>query len=111
VYIAVSILVQLRDELLTDDFSAAMLIFTDLPHLSVDQIIVDSIKLARITPPSLLSHLAELNIDLGTPDHMKRFSFLSNESLIVGKVRAKELVEMRSMSLVLDIRPQAAYLE
>jgi hypothetical protein len=63
-HVAVSILSQLRDQLLVADFTNSMLVFSDLSEISVDTCIIDSIRSYKITPPSILNPLDEFQNSL-----------------------------------------------
>nr|KAJ3422436.1 hypothetical protein HK105_008081 [Polyrhizophydium stewartii] len=57
IFVGVSILQQHRDQLLESDFNQAMMLFSEMPAVNVEQCIIYSIQAAKITPPSILSHL------------------------------------------------------
>lgn len=104
-FVGVSILQQLRLSLLRGDFGSAMLLFSDLPDVSVDLAIRNGIQMANTTPPSILDPLRNLQVaQCKTPDNLRRFSFLSGEMGIVGTISCSDFKEMQSLSLFLEIR-------
>ena len=89
-----------------------MLVFSDLPDVSVEQAIIDGLLMAKITPPSLLSGLDNIErlISYQSPDAMKRFSFLSANTTIVGRISWLNVEQMRPLSVLLDGRSFELYL-
>ena len=51
---AVAVLRQLKDELLRRDFNHAMLLFSELPEMNMENVTQDMIKLCRLTPLSFI---------------------------------------------------------
>ncbi|KAI8929434.1 rab-GTPase-TBC domain-containing protein [Entophlyctis helioformis] len=112
IYVGVSILQQHRDQLLASDFNQAMLLFSELPAINVEQCIIYSLQAAKITPPSLLSHLRAFMRgdhpaspqDPNAWNAVKRFSFLNNKKGIVGGISVADFVEMRRHAMTIDTR-------
>ncbi|XP_011410154.1 PREDICTED: TBC domain-containing protein kinase-like protein [Amphimedon queenslandica] len=52
-FVGVSILVQLRNELLSYDFNECIMMFSDLPDINIHQCVTEAGRLYHITPPSL----------------------------------------------------------
>ncbi|KAI8907164.1 rab-GTPase-TBC domain-containing protein [Gorgonomyces haynaldii] len=110
-YLGVAILQQLREQLLQSDFSTAMLVFSDLPEIHVERAIGECIHMAKITPPSLLLKLNQIDQLLSnqSPESVKRFSFLSTKTGIIGSIEMQDYEQMKDMTLVIDVRDQETF--
>ena len=106
-YTALSVLTQLRDQLLVCDFTSAMVLFSELGDVNVETCILDSIKWSKITPPSLFDRLRIASSKFsGTPiSETTRFSFLSNKTSMLATISGVDLNHILSNSVVLDTRP------
>ncbi len=51
--VGLSILLQLRERLLSAEFNDCILLFSDLPAVDIERCVADSVRLFSITPPSL----------------------------------------------------------
>jgi TBC domain-containing protein kinase-like protein len=104
-FTAVSVLQQLRDQLLTSDFSSAMLLFSELSEVSLELCIIDSLRAIKITPPSILDQLKHfVNLSQHTPKENARFSFLSGKTSIVPQISFSDFDIIKSISTVIDTR-------
>ncbi|KAL2914635.1 hypothetical protein HK105_205773 [Polyrhizophydium stewartii] len=115
IFVGVSILQQHRDQLLESDFNQAMMLFSEMPAVNVEQCIIYSIQAAKITPPSILSHLqadhASSPQDHNAWDVIKRFSFMNNKRGIVGGISLSDFLELRRWAVVLDTRALESFKE
>ncbi|KAJ3256991.1 hypothetical protein HK103_004974 [Boothiomyces macroporosus] len=106
-YVGVSILKQMRDQLFECDFTNAMLLFSELSEVNVETCIVDSIRFSKVTPPSILENLKmimETSMANNSPTK-SRFSFLSNKSSIIPTISLQDFEIIRENSIIVDSRP------
>lgn len=86
-----------------------MLVFSELSDINVETCIIDSIRLAKITPPSIFDYLSDA-ISLSTLPHQvddTRFSFLSTQTSILASLSAQDFHRIKSHALVIDTRSVA----
>jgi hypothetical protein len=98
---------QLRQGLLQADFTEAMVIFSEMSEVKVDECIVEGLRAAKVTPPSVFD---DLRCPLGrvdetkTPNRSQRFSFLPNQIGMVLTVSLDDFVIINPFSTVIDTR-------
>lgn len=104
--LGVAILKQLNDQILSSDFSKAMLLFSELPVISLDNMLYNAYEMVLYTPPSLFNSINSLDPSLGvkTPDSTQRFSFLSKDYCI-GQISNGDFEEIQALATIFDPRP------
>jgi TBC domain-containing protein kinase-like protein len=109
-FTAVSILQQLRDQLLASDFTNAMIVFSELSQVSLETCIIDSLRAVKVTPPSILDRLKNfVNEPYDTTKENARFSFLAGKTSIVPHISHADFFIIKPMSVIIDTRPIDLY--
>jgi TBC domain-containing protein kinase-like protein len=104
-FVAVSVLQQLRDQLLASDFTNAMLVFSELSEVSLETCIIDSIRNFQITPPSIIDELRHFIAEPQELDlNQARFSFHSSRSSIVALVSMYDFLAIQKYAVIVDTR-------
>jgi len=92
--------------LMGSDFTSAMVVFSELTDVNVEQCVEDAIKFSKITPPSLLDRLrTATGTFAGSPSSgNNRFSFHNAKTSILIPISVIDLYVISNRSLIIDTR-------
>uniref|UniRef100_A0AAF5DJ37 Rab-GAP TBC domain-containing protein n=1 Tax=Strongyloides stercoralis TaxID=6248 RepID=A0AAF5DJ37_STRER len=105
-FIGIAILIQMRQQLLNSQFNDAILLFSDLPDLSIDKIVADSLCYYHSVPPSSAhrTHSSEHLRENATP--LTNISLNELKTFHSPRVSPTDLINFidQNRVLLLDIR-------
>ncbi|KAJ3104208.1 hypothetical protein HDU97_009463 [Phlyctochytrium planicorne] len=110
-FVAFSILKQLRETILSRDFNNCMVLFSELPQIDVERCIVDAVHAYKACPPSLLDPLVMLMALENLPEGLiaTESTREARKEELVGRISLEDFKRLKMDAAVLDTRDAEAF--